>query len=319
VSASEDGRFVLFRVRSDVQASSYYAYDREQKALSHLVDQHPELPAERMSPMQSIAYTARDGLRISGYLTLPNGRGGKNLPAIVLPHGGPFARDVRDWNAEVQFLASRGFAVLQPNFRGSSGFGRAFERSGYRQWGLAMQDDISDGVKWLVEQGIADPDRIGIYGASYGGYAALVGGTKTASLYRAAAAYAPVVDLELMIDDEASYRGYVPYAETQIGGELGDKERLRANSPLRLAEQAGVPILLGHGDEDDVVDVHHSRKMAAALRKAGKPFEYLEFPHEIHGFLLESNRIRWYEALAAFFEKHLAQRAANTAAAGAAP
>jgi dipeptidyl aminopeptidase/acylaminoacyl peptidase len=196
------------------------------------------------------------------------------------------------------------------NFRGSDGFGRAHLAAGQREWGQKIQDDITDGVRWAIAEGFVDPARIGIYGGSYGGYAALIGATKTPDLYRAAAAYAPVTDLELMIDDRASYRGFIPWAEPLVGGERGDSDRLREHSPLRLAERAGVPVLLGHGDEDDTVDVHHSRKMAAALRKAGKPVEYLEFEHEGHGFLLEANRIRWYEALVAFFEKNLAPREA---------
>jgi dipeptidyl aminopeptidase/acylaminoacyl peptidase len=307
-SESDDGKRVILRVSTDVQAAAYYLYDRETKSLSHLMDQSPGLPSERMAQMQPISFTARDGLALSGYLTLPLGSSGKNLPAILLVHGGPWARDVLGWDAEVQALASRGFAVLQVNFRGSTGFGKQFLEAGYREWGEKIQDDLSDGVKWLIAQGVADADRIGIYGGSFGGYAALVGATKTPELYRAAAAYAAVTDIELLIDDDARYDWGVAWHEPMIGGERGDMDRIRQDSPLVLAARAGVPILLGHGDEDDRVEVHHSRKMASALRAASKPFEYLEFEHEIHGFRLEANRIRWYTALIAFFEKNLAPR-----------
>jgi dipeptidyl aminopeptidase/acylaminoacyl peptidase len=309
-SESSDGKRVILRVSTDVQAAAYYFYDRDRRALSHLFDESPKLPTAQMAPTKPISFAARDGVQLHGYLTLPLGSTGKNLPAIVLVHGGPWARDSLGWDAEVQAFANRGFAVFQINFRGSSGYGKAFREAGYREWGWKIQDDISDGAKWLADQGVADRDRIGIYGASFGGYAALIGATKTPELYRAAAAYAAVTDIELLINDDAKYDWGVAWHKPMVGGGRADAERLRQSSPLRLADRAAIPVLLGHGDEDDRVDVHHSRKMAAALRKAGKPVEYLEFEHEIHGFRLEANRIRWYEALIAFFEKNLAPRAA---------
>ncbi len=311
-SESDDGKRVILRVSTDVQAASYYFYDREKRALAHLLDEAPELLPEQMATMRPISFDARDGLRLRGYLTLPRGSSGTKLPAIILVHGGPWARDALGWDAEVQAFANRGFAVLQVNFRGSTGYGKAFLEAGYREWGQKIQDDISDGVKWLIDQGVADRDRIGIYGGSFGGYAALIGATKTPGLYRAAAAYAAVTDIERLIDDDAKYDWGVAWHKSMVGGESGDAERLRNSSPLKLAGRAGVPILLGHGEEDDRVEVQHSRKMADALRKAGKQFEYLEFEHEIHGFQLEANRIRWYEALIAFFEKNLAPRAASS-------
>jgi dipeptidyl aminopeptidase/acylaminoacyl peptidase len=310
-SQSDGGDRMILRVSADVQAAAYYLYDRSKKQLAHLFDQSPSLPAERMARMRPIAFVARDGLEIPGYLTLPLGSAGKSLPMIVLVHGGPWARDTLGWDDEVQAFASRGFAVLQVNFRGSTGYGKAFLEAGYRQWGEKIQDDISDGVKWAIAEGIADAGRVGIYGGSFGGYAALIGATKTPELYRAAAAYAAVTDVELLLDDGAKYSWGEAWRPAMIGGERGDASRIRASSPLRLAARAGVPILLGHGDEDDRVEVHHSRKMAEALRAAGKDVAYLEFPHEIHGFALEANRIRWYEALIAFFEKHLAPRPAS--------
>lgn len=308
VSESDDGMIALLRVSTDDQPSAYYVFDRRRKALSHLFDQFPRLASRHFATTQPIYYLARDGLRIPAYLTLPVGSTGSRAPSIVLPHGGPRARDVFGWDGEVQLLANRGFAVLQMNFRGSDGYGKAHLEAGRGEWGRKIQDDISDGVAMLVAEGFADPDRIGIYGESYGGYAALVGATKTAELYRAAAAYAPVTDIEMLLDDEAKREAGGERQRPALGGESGDKNLLRESSPLRLAGNAGVPILLGHAEEDDLVNVRHSRKMADALRKAGKEFEYLEFPLETHDFELEANRLKWYEALVAFFEKNLAPR-----------
>lgn len=197
---------------------------------------------------------------------------------------------------------------MQVNFRGSSGLGLKHLKAGYREWGQKIQDDITDGVNWLIAAGIADPDRIGIMGASYGGHATLVGLSKTPELYRAGAAYASVTDIEFLISDDKWYDWGYQWHETMVGGERGDKERLRQSSPLRRVAEIRAPVLLGHGADDQRVHVRQSRRMAEALRKADKEFEYLEFPDEIHGFLLEANRVKWYEALVAFFEKNLAPR-----------
>jgi dipeptidyl aminopeptidase/acylaminoacyl peptidase len=223
-------------------------------------------------------------------------------------HGGPWTRDWIRWDPEVQLLATRGFAVLQPNFRGSSGLGTRHLEAGYREWGQKIQDDITDGVKWAIAQGIVDPDRVGIYGGSFGGYAALAGAVKTPDLYRATAAYAPVTDIEIMLSDDKWYDFPTEWAEKMVGGGRGDTDRLRAASPLRHPDEFRIPVLLGHGVDDPIVHVRQSQRMAKALRDAGKEVTYLEFPDEVHGFALESNRIRWYEALIAFFEKNLAPR-----------
>jgi dipeptidyl aminopeptidase/acylaminoacyl peptidase len=200
--------------------------------------------------------------------------------------------------------------VLQVNFRGSEGFGDAFEEAGYRAWGGKMQDDLTDAVEQLVAEGVADPDRVGIYGVSYGGYAALTGLALTPDLYRAGAAYAAVTNIRALLFDETRFAGSYTrrILREQVGGGFGDRERMKMASPELRAAHIRAPVLLGHGNVDTVVPVEHSRDMAAALSKAGKQFEYLEFPHEIHGFLLESNRVRWYETLIAFFEKNLAPR-----------
>jgi dipeptidyl aminopeptidase/acylaminoacyl peptidase len=315
VSASADGMQQILEVASEIQPPVYYFYDRGRRQLTHLLDQRPEIKPGEMAQTRRVTYAARDGLRIPAYLTLPVGREPRNLPAIALVHGGPWSRDLIQWDPEVQLLANRGFAVLQMNFRGSTGFGDAHLTAGYREWGQKIQDDITDGVKWLIAEGIADPDRIGITGGSYGGYATLVGLVKTPDLYRAGAAYASVTDIEFLISDDRYYDWGVDWHETMVGGGRKDRARLRESSPLRRAAEIRVPVLLGHGEDDQRVHVRQSQRMAEALRSAGKQVEYLEFPDEVHGFLLEANRVRWYERLVTFFEENLAPRAPARAAA----
>lgn len=308
VSASADGVRQILEVSSEVQPPVYFLYDRGARRLVRILKQRPGIDPGQMAPTQRVEFRARDGRALTGYLTLPKGVEPKRLPAIALVHGGPWARDVIAWDPEVQLLANRGFAVLQINFRGSTGLGREHLEAGYREWGQKIQDDITDGVRWAIEQGFFDPDRIGIMGSSFGGYSTLVGLVKTPELFRAGAAYASVTDIELMIDDDRWYQWGAAWQQTMVGGERGDKARLRESSPLRRAAEIRAPVLLGHGEDDQRVHVRQSRRMAEALREAGKQVEYLEFPREVHGFLLEANRIRWYERVASFFEENLAPR-----------
>lgn len=313
-SYSKDGNRQILHVSADTQPPTYFAYDRKLKQLFPLIDERPDIRREQLSETKRVTYQARDGLAIPAYLTLPRGHEAKDLPLVMLIHGGPWARDLIQWDAEVQLFASRGFAVLQPNFRGSSGLGTPHLEAGYREWGQKIQDDITDGVKWAVAQGFADADRVGIYGGSFGGYATLAGLAKTHELYRAGAAYASVTDIEFLLQDDQWYSWGYDWHETMVGGERGDKERLRAASPLRNVARIRAPVLLGHGVDDQRVHVRQSQRMADALKRDGKQYEYLEFPDEIHGFVLEANRVRWYEALIAFFEKNLAPRAKPAAA-----
>jgi dipeptidyl aminopeptidase/acylaminoacyl peptidase len=306
--SSEDGRVSLVRASSERRAPAWYLFDRERRAVDALFLEHPHLEGAPLGEWRAVRYPARDGTEIPAYLTLPPGSEGKKLPAVVLVHGGPTSRVVRAWDPEVQYLATRGFAVFQPNFRGSSGYGDAFRTAGYRQWGLAMQDDVTDGARWLMRQGIADPDRVGIYGSSYGGYAALMGAVKTPNLYRAAASYAGVTSIPMILSDAQWYLFWEDENRPKIGDGWDDAARLARTSPLENAARIDVPVLLGHGADDPIVHVRHSQRMAAALRGAGAPVEYLEFPAEVHGFVLEANRQRWYEALADFFERNLAPR-----------
>jgi dipeptidyl aminopeptidase/acylaminoacyl peptidase len=319
VSRDRAGRVEIWEIHGDTQPPAFYIHDRKRRALTLLFSERPQLEDAALAPARRIEIVARDGLRLPSYLTLPVNGPQRNLPTIVLAHGGPTARDAIDWNPEVQLFASRGFAVIQVNFRGSEGFGSAFLEAGYREWGGKMQNDLSDAVKQLVAEGISDPDRVGIYGASYGGFAALMGLVVNPETYRAGAAYAAVTDVRTLLTERRFLRDKYTKARLaeEIGGGWDDRHRIRAASPKRRASEIRVPVLLGHGEADLVVSVRHSRDMASALRRAGTFFEYLEFPHEIHGFLLEASRVKWYEALIAFFEKNLAPRAAAAPAAEA--
>lgn len=310
ISGSADGTREILRVSSDTQPPRFYLFDRTLGKLTLIFDERPEVDRSLLAPTYRITYQARDGLSIPAYLTIPRGRRPEDLPLIVLVHGGPWARDWIGWNPEVQLFASRGFAVLQPNFRGSAGFGTQHLVAGYREWGEKIQDDITDGVLWLIAEGVADADRVGITGTSFGGYAALMGLIKTPELYRAGAAYAPVTDIEQLLDDDSWYNWGYEWHETLIGGDKGDKDRLRQNSPVRNVEGIRVPLLLGHGEQDQRIHVKQSRRLAKAMRNVDIEFDYLEFPDEIHGFAVEASRIGWYENLIAFFERNLALRTA---------
>jgi dipeptidyl aminopeptidase/acylaminoacyl peptidase len=308
VSQSADGTKLVLAVSSDRLPPFFYFFDRSNRQLSRLFATLPDVPVESLAPTRRVTFRARDGLPIPAYLTLPVGVDPRDLPAVALVHGGPWSRDAIEWDPEVQLLANRGFAVLQVNFRGSTGFGKAFRDAGNREWGQRMQDDITDGVRWLIDQGIADGDRIGIMGTSFGGYAALMGLVKTPELYRAGIAYAAVTDIETSLANDHWLGSDHGFDRLVIGGEFGDADRLRQSSPLRRASEIRVPVLLGHGEDDQRVHVRESQAMAEALRAANARYEYVEFQHEIHGFALENNRIRWYERVAGFLEEHLAPR-----------
>ncbi|MBW2271882.1 MAG: S9 family peptidase [Deltaproteobacteria bacterium] len=280
-----------------------YLVRTEESDAFALFDEYPELQDVQLATPRPIRYSARDGLLIHGYLTLPPGSAGKELPAVLMPHGGPMARDYLAFDPHVLFLASRGYAVLQMNFRGSSGYGHAHLSAGYRRWGLEMQDDITDGAAWLVEQGIADPERIGIFGASYGGYAALMAAVKTPEVFRCAASYAGVFDLIAENRHDKQY----------LGGEIveefrgDDRKKLKAASPIHHAEQIRIPILLGHGRDDPNVHVNQSKKMAKALRKAGKNVELVLYNDEIHGYAQGTTALDFARRLEAFLAQNLGE------------
>jgi dipeptidyl aminopeptidase/acylaminoacyl peptidase len=304
---SQDERWALVWSASDVQPPRYYLFDREEARLRFLFDAYPEIDRAALVPMRSVWFEARDGLAIHGYLTLPRSQA-RPLPAIIYPHGGPSARDIWGYDPAVQFLASRGFAVLQVNFRGSSGYGKRHRELGYREWGLAMQDDISDATRWLIEQGIADRERIGIYGGSYGGYASMMALVKTPELFRAGATFAGVSDLPMLIDDDGWY-DFEEVNKPILGGDWGDRARLRQLSPTYNADKIRAPVLIAHGTEDWRVHVRQARALADALRDAGGDAELHVYDKEVHGFLDERNEIDFYEKLAGFFELHLGPEA----------
>ena len=317
VNQSADGTRAVLGTSSDTKPPIYWLYDRGKRRIDVLSIPYPKLVNAVFAPMQAISFQARDGVPIHGFLTLPVGRPQKQLPVIVLLHGGPRARDVRGWDPEVQLFANRGFAVLQVNFRGSTGYGREFLTSGDEQWGLKMQDDVTDAVRWLIARGTADPDRIGIYGGSYGGYAAMMGLVRTPELYRCGASYAGVMDLVGMLRDDDWYMDGRMIREL-IGDPKADRDRLRETSPIENVARIRVPVLLAHGEDDGIVHVHQTQKMAKALAAAGKDVELMIFPDEIHGFKEERNRIEFYTRLVAFFERNLAPRTAPPAADGTA-
>jgi dipeptidyl aminopeptidase/acylaminoacyl peptidase len=266
----------------------------------------PWLNPDQLAPMKSIEYKSRDGLTIHGYLTLPLGREPKNLPAVVIPHGGPWARDTWGYDPEVQFLANRGYAVLQMNFRGSTGYGRKFWEASFKQWGKTMQDDITDGVQWLTKQGVADPKKVAIYGGSYGGYATLAGVTFTPDLYAAAVDYVGVSNLFTFMKTIPPYwKPYLDMFHEMVGDEVKDKELLAATSPALHADKIKTPLLVAQGAQDPRVNKAESDQIVDGLRKRGVDVEYMVKDNEGHGFHNEENKFAFYEAMEAFLAKHL--------------
>jgi dienelactone hydrolase len=262
------------------------------------------LRAQDVGPARMVRYKAGDGLDISAVLTLPPGGADRNLPVIVMPHGGPGARDYPGFHWWAQAFASRGYAVLQPNFRGSTGYGAAFARAGDGEWGRKMQSDISDGLAFLVQQGIADPRRACIVGASYGGYAALAGVTLQKNLYRCAVSVAGISDPAEMISTDARESGSNATLIRVLRKEVGSGKDLRAVSPRRFAASADAPILLVHGKDDIVVNYAQSAKMAEKLRDADKPVEFLTLPGQDHWLSKGETRLAMLEAVIAFVQKH---------------
>lgn len=297
VSWSDDLRSAVVFTSGPGDAGSYHLLDLANAALTTIGQTYGAIPADQVAPVAVQTYKAADGLEIHGYLTTPPGREARNLPLVVLAHGGPASRDVNGFDWWAQALASRGYAVLQANFRGSTGYGEAFMEAGYGEWGGKMQTDLSDGVRRLVEQGVVDPKRVCIVGASYGGYAALAGPTLDPGVYRCAVSVAGVSDLRRMIAYAAG-RGErrdnqtVRYWNRFMGGDGPGDRSLDARSPAQLAERADAPILLIHGKDDTVVPIDQSRMMATALRRAGKPVELVELDGEDHWLSRGDTRTR---------------------------
>ena len=305
-SFSKDEKNAVVVTYSDKSRGTYYSYDVEKNELNELAKISPWLNEDHMAEMKPITYTSRDGLTIPGYLTLPVGSGGKNLPFVVHPHGGPWARDSWGYNSEVQFLANRGYAIFQMNFRGSTGYGRKFWESSFKQWGKTMQDDITDGVNWLIDQGIADPDRIAIYGASYGGYATLAGLAFTPDLYTCGVDYVGVSSLFTFMESMPPYwELYRSMMYEMVGHPENDKEMLTSASPLLHVENIKVPLFIAQGANDPRVKKTESDQIVEALKARGIEVPYMVKDNEGHGFYNEENQFDFYREMEKFLEKYL--------------
>lgn len=300
---------LLLYVGSDRTRGAYYFYNVQEDKPRLLAETAPWLCEEDLVEMHPVCYTTRDGLEIEAYLSLPHGYTpdtAKGLPTIINPHGGPWARDKWGFSSETQFLCNRGYAVFQMNFRGSTGYGRRFLEAGYKQWGRAMQDDITDGVEWLKARGISDPKRIAIYGGSYGGYATLAGITYTPDLYACAIDYVGVSNLLTFMQTIPPY--WKPMLEMmyeQVGDPVRDREMLEACSPALHADRIVAPLFIAQGANDPRVNKAESDQMVAALRARGVEVEYMVKENEGHGFHNQENRFDFYRAMERFLARHL--------------
>ena len=299
----------LIYVGGDRTRGSYWHYNALTDEAKKIADLAPWIKSDEMNAMHPVCYTTRDGLQIEAYLTLPDGLTpdtAKQLPIVVNPHGGPWARDCWGYSSEVQFLSNRGYAVFQMNFRGSTGYGRHFLEASYKQWGLKMQDDITDGVKWLIEQGIANPNRIAIYGGSYGGYATLAGLTFTPDLYACGIDYVGVSNLFTFMQTIPPYwRPMLEMMYEQVGHPEHDADQLAATSPALHADKIKVPLFVAQGANDPRVNKAESDQMVEALRQRGVVVEYMVKDNEGHGFHNQENRFDFYRAMERFLKAHL--------------
>jgi len=305
VNQTRDGSLAVASISSPVLPPRFLIVDVKSLKVLQQLQAYPELKSEDLSPMEPIEFRARDGAMIRGYLTTPNVADKKKLPTVVLVHGGPHGiYDAYGFNPEVQLLASRGYAVLQINYRGSGGRGLTFEAAGYGKWGREMQDDITDGVKWAVADGVTDPKRICIFGGSYGAYAALTGAYREPDLFRCAVGMSGVYDLPMMFEkgDIPRTDSGIRYLKEAVGT---DEEELKRRSPVYNAEKIKAAVMLIHGAQDQRAPIQHATKMRAALERVGNPPEWLTESGEGHGFQDQKHRTEAYEKILAFLAKHL--------------
>jgi dipeptidyl aminopeptidase/acylaminoacyl peptidase len=303
-SKTQDGALALVEVSSDRNPGDFYLFDTVNKKAQLLLSRRDWVDQANMAQMRPLQFAARDGQILHGFLTLPPGSDGKHLPLVVLPHGGPFGvADSWGFSQEPQLLAAAGYGVLQVNFRGSGHYGRAFTQAGAREWGGKMQDDVTDATHWAVDQGIADPVRICIYGASYGAYAALTGVAREPALYKCAAGYVGVYDLPLMFSkgDTRALESGLSYLHDWVG----EPAQLGAISPVNQAGLIKVPVFLAAGGEDERAPIQHSERMEKALRAAGVPVETLYYRTEGHGFYVDAHRQAFYTQLLAFLDRNI--------------
>ena len=309
-STREEDKYII-RTYSDRSLGAYYLYDKTSDELRHIADVSPWINEENMATMKPIKYQSRDGLTIHGYLTLPKGmEDAKNLPVVVNVHGGPWARDNWGFNPEVQFLANRGYAVIQMNFRGSTTYGRKFWESSFDQWGLSMQEDVQDGALWLIDQGIADPKRIAIYGGSYGGYATLQGLVKDPEFYACGIDYVGVSNLFTFMKTIPPY--WAPYLDMmhEMVGDPSvaeDSVRMAATSPALNADKIVAPLFIAQGANDPRVVKSESDQMVEAMKSRGVTVEYMVKDNEGHGFRNEENKFEFYGAMERFLGEHIGQ------------
>jgi dipeptidyl aminopeptidase/acylaminoacyl peptidase len=303
--------WLLVRAYSDAIPSTYYLFNRDTKLLNKVGETHPGIDPTRMGRQQALNYKARDGLNIPALLTLPGGAKQTGLPLVVLVHGGPWVRGSSwGWSAQSQFLASRGYAVLEPSFRGTTGFGAAHYKASFKQWGLAMQNDLADGVRWAIAKGYADPKRVCIAGASYGGYATLMGLVNDPDLYKCGVNWVGVSDINLMyssanhnsdLSDEWKRYGM----PEMIGDQVKDAAQLKATSPIEQAARIRAPLLLAYGGADVRVPIDHGTKFHAAVKRTNPNVEWVEYPAEGHGFRLPKNSFDFWGRVEKFLDKNI--------------
>jgi dipeptidyl aminopeptidase/acylaminoacyl peptidase len=300
----------LVAFNNDSGPVPYYAYDRASKAGRFLFENRPALSQYELASMEPFSFTARDGLTVHGYATFPPGTERSGLPTVLDVHGGPWARDSWGFNPEAQWLANRGYLCVQVNYRGSTGYGKAFVNAGDREWGGRMQDDLTDAVGFVTGQGWADPDRVAIYGGSYGGYAALAGAAFTPDLYRCAVDIVGPSNLKTLIETIPPYWApMISQFHRRVGDPATDADFLWSRSPLSRVSDIGIPLLIAQGANDPRVKQAESEQIVAALKKAGIDYEYLLFPDEGHGFAKPENRLTFYAAAERFLARHLGGRA----------
>jgi dipeptidyl aminopeptidase/acylaminoacyl peptidase len=306
-SDSSEKKFIV-RTYTDRNPGSFYLYSIDDDKLVKLSDVNSSLKVENMAEMKPISYKTRDGLTVYGYLTLPRGMPSKNLPVVVMPHGGPDTRNSWGYNSEVQFLASRGYAVFQVNFRGSKGYGKDFWIAGFKEWGAKMQDDITDGVHWLVKQKIADPARIGIYGFSFGGFSALHGLMSSPELYRCGASYSGFTNLFTYFKDIPPYfRPYLQMYYETVGNPETDADYFRAASPVFHTDKIKVPVLIAQGGRDPRVNMNETHQFVKELKKKKVPVTYIFKEGEGHVFRNNENRLEFYKKLEIFLDQNLSR------------